>query len=83
LCLALEKCGEDGCPKPKDSDGQQALLPKCVSSEFWIKSPVTLSSKQLDEEETAASTYPAIACTRIIDRGTIFGQPGISFVEFK
>ena len=81
--LVKEGCGEDGCPKAKDSDGQQALLPQCVSSEFWVKSSAKISSKELDEERAAASAYPIISCARIIDRGTIFGQPGISFVEFQ
>ena len=83
VCLALEKCGEDGCSKAKDSDGQQALLPRCVSERFWVRSAVTISSAELDNERAAASAYPAISCARIIDRGTIFGQPGISFVEFQ
>lgn len=87
-CIALvimvkEGCGEDSCPHGKDSDGQQALLPQCVSEEFWVKSAVKLSSKDLDEERAAASAYPAVSCSRIIDRSTIFGQPGISFVEFQ
>jgi hypothetical protein len=83
VILAKEGCGEDSCPHGKDSDGQQALLPQCVSEEFWVRSAVTVSSDQLAEERIAASTYPAIPCVRIIDRSKIFGQPGISFVEFQ
>jgi hypothetical protein len=78
-----EGCGEDSCPHGKDSDGQQALLPSCVSEEFWVKSTATVSSSVLDEESSSAPAYPVIACSQIIDRSKIFGQPGISFVEFK
>jgi len=81
--LVKEGCREDSCPRGRDSDGQQALLPKCVSEEFWVKSAVTIPSAALDDEKAAASTYTPIPCARIVDRGTIFGQPGISFVEFK
>jgi hypothetical protein len=81
--MAEEGCGEDSCPHGKDSDGQQALLPQCVSEEFWVKSKVAVSAATLDEERLAASTYPAIPCSRIIERSQIFGQPGISYVDFQ
>jgi hypothetical protein len=81
--LSRYGCGEDSCDKPKDSDGQQALLPQCVSEEFWVKSKVAVSTATLDEERLAASTYPAIPCSRIIERSQIFGQPGISYVDFQ
>jgi hypothetical protein len=81
--LSAEGCGEDGCAKAKDSNGEQALLPSCVSEDFWVKSSVAFSSTMVAEENAAASAYPGITCDQIVERSKIFGQPGISYVEIK
>jgi hypothetical protein len=88
-CIALEilvlnGCGEDSCPgKPKADGEQQAILPSCVTLEYWTKSSFSVSSAALVEEMAAASAYSSASCPQILGWDKVFGQPGVRFVELK
>jgi len=84
MIMASMGCGEDSCSsKPNAESGQQAVLPACVTSDFWTAASTDISLAQLAQGKASVTTNLTTACPRIVELSKIFRQPGVSFVEIK
>jgi hypothetical protein len=87
MIMVSRGCGEDSCSsKPNAESGQQAILPACATSDFWIRSAANVSGAGLEEEKASASANsPSLAalCPQTVELSRIFRDPGVSYVEIK
>jgi hypothetical protein len=87
VCLALRNLGnngwgEDGAPKPDQSSGQQAVLPRCVAIDFWTVTATTVSESDLPPK-LVPSTLVKFDCVLVKSWSDAYQEPGLGRVFFR
>ncbi len=75
--------GEDGPPKPDAESGQQAVLPACVSFDFWVTFAKTIAATDLPLDKAGSTTPLNVACPQLRERPWIYGSPELYRVLFR
>jgi hypothetical protein len=78
FCIgAMFGMSEDGPTKPDARSGIQGEVTPCEIWYFWVKSPATVSTKELSEDKPDPSALSGIGCPRILE------NPGCDYLEIK
>jgi len=88
LCLALKNLGdngwgEDGPPKPDAEAGQQAVLPACVSFDFWVTSAKTIAATDSPLDDSGSTTLLNVACPKLQEGSRTNEDPELFRVLFR
>jgi hypothetical protein len=75
--------GLDGPPKPDAESGEQAVLPQCLSIDYWVVSAKSIPGRELRVDNADSTTPLDVACPRILERSRVYESLNLERVLFR